>query len=44
MTAYKGLNGDLTCTLGSGTFQYTRGETVREESSLCASRGMHCTE
>lgn len=44
MIAYKGFHEDLTCTLGNGTFQYSPGETVREESSRCASRGMHCTE
>ena len=44
MRAYKGFNGDLACTCGKGTFSYAIGETITEDSSKCASRGMHCAE
>lgn len=44
MIAYKGFKGNLTCTLGNGVFQYEPGQTITEESSKCARRGMHCTE
>lgn len=44
MIAYKGFRKDLTCTLGKGVFPYHTGETIREESSKCAARGMHCAE
>lgn len=44
MIAYKGFREDLTCTLGKGIFQYAIGESIKEESSKCASRGMHCVE
>ena len=44
MLAYKGMRGDMTCTLGKGTFQYAEGQTIVEESSKCARTGLHCTE
>lgn len=44
MIAYKGFNGDLTCTMGNGKYQYQPGETFEEESSKCARTGLHCTE
>lgn len=44
MIAYKGFDENLICTLGRGKFQYEPGETIREESSKCANRGMHCAE
>ena len=44
MIAYKGFNGDLTCTYGKGKFQYHIGETIQEEASHCARSGLHCAE
>ena len=44
MLAYKGMRGDMTCTLGKGTFQYEEGQTIVEDSSKCARTGLHCTE
>lgn len=44
MNAYKGFNPDLTCTRGSGKYQYHPGETVREERSKTRSSGFHYSE
>ena len=43
MLAYKGFTKDLRATLGKGR-AYTANELVVEESSKCASRGLHCAE
>lgn len=44
MIAYKGFNGDLTCTLGNGRFQYEVGKTYKENEAKCAKNGFHCVE
>ena len=44
MIAYKGFNGDLTCTLGKGRFQYEVGRTYKENEAKCARNGFHCVE
>ena len=44
MIAYKGFNGDLTCTLGNGRFQYEVGKTYKENEAKCAENGFHCVE
>ena len=44
MIAYKGFNGDLTCTFGKGVFQYEAGTTIEEDRSKCARTGLHCAE
>lgn len=44
MIAYKGFKGDLTCTMGKGSYQYQPGVTFEEDSSKCARTGLHCTE
>lgn len=44
MIAYKGFHGDLTCTKGKGTFQYTPGMKIVEDASKCARTGLHCAE
>ena len=44
MIAYKGFNGDLTCTLGKGRFQYEVGKTYKENEAKCARNGFHCVE
>lgn len=44
MTVYKGMNPDMTCTKGEGSFQYRLGETIREGYSKTARKGLHCTE
>lgn len=42
--AYKMFNKDLTCTRGSGKFQYTVGEWIEEPEANCAKNGFHCAE
>lgn len=44
MIAYKGFRGDLTCTLGKGTFQYSAAEPAKASRSKCADSGLHCVE
>lgn len=44
MIVFKGMDGDMNCTKGKGTFQYKLGGTVKEEYSKTASAGLHCTE
>ena len=44
MIAYKGFNGDLTCTKGKGKYQYEVGKTYREDEAKCAKNGFHCVE
>ena len=44
MIAYKGCWEDLTCTFGKGKYQYFKGRKIKEESSKCAARGLHCAE
>lgn len=44
MIVYKGMNKDMTCTLGKGSFQYRLGETIKEDSSKTAKIGLHCVE
>ena len=34
----------MTCTFGRGTFQYEAGQTIKEDSSKCQNRGLHCAE
>lgn len=42
--AFKMFNKDLTCTSGSGKYQYTVGEWFEEEEANCAKNGFHCAE
>lgn len=44
MRAYKGFNGNLTCTKGNGTYRYEAGETYFTEASQTARTGFHCCE
>lgn len=44
MLAYKGFNQDLTCTLGSGRYQYKVGKTFKTTKAKCVSTGLHCAE
>ena len=44
MIVFKGTNQDMTCTKGNGTFRYNLGETIKEEQSKTARKGLHCTE
>ena len=44
MKAYKGFNSKLECTRGQGVFHYEVGQTYKEDSAKCASRGFHCVE
>lgn len=44
MLAYKGFKKDLTCTFGQGIFQYEADQTIKEDSSKCQDRGLHCAE
>ena len=44
MIAYKGFTKDLKARLGRGNYQFTPGETVREESSKTVRSGFHCCE
>lgn len=44
MLAYKGFKKDLTCTFGQGIFQYEADQTMKEDSSKCQDRGLHCAE
>lgn len=44
MLAYKGFRSDLTCTFGSGTFQYQTGQTIKAEGSKAQHTGLHCAE
>lgn len=44
MYAYKGFNGDLTCTCGVGKFQYRPGESIKETYSKAQRSGLHCAE
>lgn len=44
MKAYKGFNGNLTCTRGQGTYQYAPGETYYTDESQTARKGFHCCE
>ena len=39
--AYKAFNKDLTCTKGSGTFQYETGMWFEEKTANCAQNGFH---
>ena len=44
MIAYKGFNGDLTCTMGNGRFQYEIGHTYTNDKAGCGRTGYHCVE
>lgn len=44
MMAFKGTHGDMTCTYGNGTYQYSLGQTLREEKSKAQRTGLHCAE
>ncbi len=44
MRAYKGFNGDLSCTMGKGVFRYRIGEKVLEDKAKCGREGLHCCE
>lgn len=44
MIAFKGFNEALQCTCGAGTYQYQKGEIIREEASKTASKGFHSAE
>lgn len=44
MIVFKGTNQDMKCTKGNGTFRYNLGETIKEEQSKTARKGLHCTE
>ena len=44
MIAFKGFNEDMTCTMGSGTFQYEVGKTYQESECKCTASGFHCCE
>lgn len=44
MIAYKGFTKDLTCTCGSGVYQYTPGVTVKEKDSKTRYSGFHYSE
>lgn len=44
MMAFKGTHGDMTCTCGNGRYQYSLGETIREEWSKARRAGLHCAE
>lgn len=40
--AYKGFNKDLTCTMGSGKFQYHENVWMEEPEANCMRNGFHC--
>lgn len=44
MMAFKGTHGDMTCTYGTGRYQYSLGQTLREENSKARRTGLHCAE
>lgn len=44
MKAFKFFNKDLTCTAGSGTFQFEIGKTYTEKEANCVKNGFHCCE
>ena len=41
MIVYKGMRGNMTCTMGKGIYQYEVGKTYREEQSKAANTGFH---
>lgn len=44
MIVYKGMRGNMTCTMGKGIYQYEVGKTYREEQSKAANTGFHSVE
>ena len=44
MKVFKATNGDMTCTMGKGTFQYRLGEPATAEASKCGDTGLHACE
>lgn len=44
MKVFKGVNEDLCCTRGEGTYQYKIGRTERTERSKTRSKGFHASE
>nr|DAG44706.1 MAG TPA: hypothetical protein [Bacteriophage sp.] len=44
MLAFKGFNSDMTCTMGSGKFQYKVGKKYTEKEANCTRNGFHCCE
>lgn len=44
MIAYKGFTKQLTARLGRGSFQFSQGETFKEENSKTVRSGFHCCE
>lgn len=44
MLAYKGFREDLSCTYGTGRFQYKVGQTITSDGSKAQHTGLHCAE
>ena len=44
MTVFKATKGDLSCTMGKGTFFYHLGVPATADSSACGSTGLHACE
>lgn len=44
MTVFKATRGDLSCTMGKGTFFYRLGVPATAEHSACGSTGLHACE
>lgn len=44
MKAYKGFRNDLTCTMGTGTYQFEIGKWHKEKKAKCSNTGFHCTD
>ena len=43
MKAYKGFHNNLTCTMGTGTYQFKIGRWHQEKKAQCCNTGFHCT-
>lgn len=44
MLVYKATKGDMTCTMGDGTFQYMLNVPAHADSTKCGNRGLHACE
>lgn len=44
MLAYKGFREDLSCTYGTGRFQYQVGQKITSDGSKAQRTGLHCAE
>lgn len=44
MKAYKGFRNNLTCTMGSGTYQFEINKWHTEKKAQCCNTGFHCTD